>query len=440
MLIRFIFENFLSFNEKTELSLIPGSKGRLLKNHIVDKKKWNDFDVLRTAIIYGANASGKSNLIKAMSAAKEMISKGTKQGESLPIKRFKLFQENSKKPSKFQFDFKMGGKVYSYGFVADTNRIHSEWLFEITKYKNSVLFERKLGQGNTSEITFGNDVAKDTKERQFLEFVSRGTRPNQLFLPESVQRNVGYFVPAHKWFSSMLTFIFPETEAKGIEFQIGNNEKITEAYNQLLKEFDTGISGLTTKKINLETDSCAIPEQIIADLRKRMGRNERVVISSSKHERYLIYRAQKEELMALELICEHNMKDAIQKINFELHEESDGTRRIIDLLPALSDLLASDRVFIIDEIDRSLHPNLTRKFLDLFLNSTGKQFSQLIVTTHEASLLDLKLLRKDEIWFVENKQPEGSRLYSLEEFKPRFDKDIRRGYLLGRFGAIPCFR
>ena len=133
----------------------------------------------------------------------------------------------------------------------------------------------------------------------------------------------------------------------------------------------------------------------------------------------------------------HKLPSQKDSVLFEIYEESDGTQRLFDLIPALIELSNNDRVFVIDEVDRSLHPNLTKSLIEYFLlNSKGLK-NQLILTSHESSLLDLKLLRKDEIWFTE-KRPSGSTsLYSLEEYKPRFDKEIRKGYLQGRFGAIP---
>ena len=152
---------------------------------------------------------------------------------------------------------------------------------------------------------------------------------------------------------------------------------------------------------------------------------------------YAIIKDENNKIKTYCLTSKHKMIDSDSFAYFEINEESDGTQRLIDLIPAIIDLFKGNKVFVIDELDRSLHPKLSNSILNIFLNGTSNVKSQLIVTTHETSLLNLKNIRKDEIWFIEkNKNGEAS-LYSLEEFKPRFDKEIRKNYLLGRFGAIP---
>jgi hypothetical protein len=136
---------------------------------------------------------------------------------------------------------------------------------------------------------------------------------------------------------------------------------------------------------------------------------------------------------------QHRCPDGSEDVFFEVKEESDGTKRLIDLIPALIDLSESDRVFLIDEIDRSMHAQLSRAFMEFFFTHSAPE-SQILATTHELDLLDLDLFRKDEVWFVEKDKTSASRLYSLEEFKPRYDKDVRKGYMLGRFGAIPIVK
>ena len=146
------------------------------------------------------------------------------------------------------------------------------------------------------------------------------------------------------------------------------------------------------------------------------------------------------DLTAEKIITKHLNENGSNDIIFEFEEESDGTKRLFDLIPIIMSVkfgVFLSKTFLVDEIDRSLHPELTRKLLETFLNSNDSSQNQLILTTHESSLLDLNLLRRDEIWFVEKKKDSSSHLYSLEEFKPRFDTEIRKAYLQGRYGAIP---
>ena len=136
------------------------------------------------------------------------------------------------------------------------------------------------------------------------------------------------------------------------------------------------------------------------------------------------------------LVAEHR-DDSGQPVAFSLSDESDGTRRVLDLLPALYQAKGGRRVFVIDEIDRSLHPLLAKKFLEFFLRLDSRERGQMILTTHEANLMDLELLRRDEIWFTEKNRASETSVYSLSDFNIRTDLKVAKGYLQGRFGAIP---
>jgi len=440
MLIRFFVENFLSFNDQVELSMIPG-RGRLLSNHIVRGKKKSDIDILMSAVIYGANASGKSNLINSIKFAKNLVVRGTKAKEPIPLKRFRLDLKSIRRPTKFQFDFKYKKKCYSYGFTLDSNQIHEEWLYEINKFREKLLFKRKTINERKINVNFGKISSLRPKEEQFLKFVGKGTRPNQLFLTESVQRNVKYFSDAYEWFDDVVQVILPNTKYDGFEFFFAEREKIKDILLKFLQYFDTGISDVVCEKYILEQDLKEVPDYIIEKLKKGLNRKDyKAILTSPRDERYLVYKEANGELKAIRLTSRHLIKNSKKEATFGLNEESDGTQRIVDFLPALISLLSKNSVFIIDEIDRSLHPLLIKKFLEVFLKVGLETHGQLIVTTHDSNLLNLKLLRKDEIWFIEKNKAGESKLYSLEEFKPRYDKNIQKGYLLGRFGAIPFFR
>jgi uncharacterized protein len=438
MLIRFIVENFLCFNDEAEFSMVA-AKGRILKDHVISGKNARDVSLLRTAVIYGANASGKSNLIKSMEFARSLIVKGTPAGEQIPVTKFKLDLKASKRPSRFQFEFKCKDKVYSYGFSLDADCIHEEWLYDRSTPTEKLLFERKSIIGEKTQVTFGKLNYKEDKDEQLLIFTGLGTRPEQLFLTETFQRNTGYFNDIYEWFQKKLIFIFPESAFGGIEFFLKENETLSNEFKKYLLMFDTGISDIITEEYDLEKDRTDIPKEIITNIQKDLKEKDiKALIRSENNSRYALFKNGAEQIKALKLLSKHKIKGTNKEEHFEIKEESDGTQRLIDILPALMTLQSFETVIIIDEIDRRLHPHITKKILEIFLSFKSK--SQLIVTTHETSLLDLKLLRKDEIWFVEKNKDGESSVYSLEEYKPRYDKDIRKGYLLGRFGAIPFLR
>ena len=443
MLIRYSIENFLCFNKRTELSMIPG-KGRLLRNHRIKGKNTTDIDVLKSAIIYGANASGKSCLIKSMKFAQEFIINGIKVGSDIPIRKFKLSKNSNTLPTRFEFEFKYNNSNYAYGFLLDYNKVIEEWLFHITRVSEKEIFERITLKNGKVDIKFPGIMFKSKKEEQFLEFIALSTRPNKLFLTECYERNVTSNVrnitsifDTINWFKRTLTIIFPNSKFQGLEFEFEKSSKLAKDFKTFMKIFDTGIDDIELKHVDFNKVK-EIPIEIKNDLLNRLKKSSKVMITDPIHNvTYAIIKDENNKIKTYCLTSKHKMIDSDSFAYFEINEESDGTQRLIDLIPAIIDLFKGNKVFVIDELDRSLHPKLSNSILNIFLNGTSNVKSQLIVTTHETSLLNLKNIRKDEIWFIEkNKNGEAS-LYSLEEFKPRFDKEIRKNYLLGRFGAIP---
>ena len=438
MLIRFVIKNFLSFNEEVEFSMIAGL-ARKHPHHVIKDPAWNGINLLRSAVIYGANASGKSNLIKAMSFAQDLIVNGTKPRQLIPITCHKLSQACAELPSKFEFEFKSQGQYYAYGFELDARKVHSEWLYRINKNTQRMIFERETKEDKVA-VEFGEIDFEDKDDRQFLQFVARGTRPNQLFLTESIDRNVKSFEGVFSWFTAVLKIIFPKSRFLRMPIGTGEGDERSNFLLRYLQLFDTGISGLAWQPIDVEETGLSGLAEILL---KTASLTDLPVTSSvalhgptgNKH--YVLRKNEDQKVEAFKPMAKHRMVECDQDVLLEIEDESDGTQRLMDLIPALFELFNHNRVFVIDELDRSLHSNLSYKILEHFLNNNPEQQSQFIVTTHESNLLNLSLLRRDEIWFVEKDTAGASSLYSLEEFAPRYDKDIRKGYLLGRFGAIP---
>jgi hypothetical protein len=440
MLIRFVTKNFLSFKDEIEFSMIPG-RTRKHPHHIIHDKAWNGINILRAGVIYGANASGKSNLIKAMYFAKNLIVHGTKARHRIPIECYKLDLSCRKLPSKFEFEFKINGRYYAYGFELDSQKIQKEWLYRINKKSQTMIFEREASETQNISIEFGDIDFKDKKEELFLEFVAKGTRQNQLFLTESSERNVEYFDDVFTWFSKTLRFVFPDTQFLGLETSFSKGDALSNSISKYLQLFNTGISGLSLELVDdIDTEFSELPEGLREDLFADVAPDNNVIINVSgnqRNQRYEVLLNENQEIQVFKLMTKHKMIDSTEEALFEIKDESDGTQRLMDLIPGLFEILNNDRVFIIDELNRSLHPTLSYEIIQHFLRDGEGRESQLIVTTHEANLLNLDLLRRDEIWFTEKNTDEVSSVYSLEEFAPRYDKDIRKGYLLGRFGAIP---
>lgn len=419
MLITFRVSNFLSFDDEVELSMQAGQQRNLPSHYISTGSGRNDVNILKTALIYGANASGKSNLIKAMDFAKKVIVNGIKS-ETTYNKHFRLDPANRQKPSSFEFEFKLDDKMYAYGFSAhlESKKIQEEWLVELGKTSENIIYERKVLENGQSEFPVFNLKLLDKKAVNRFEVYREDVLDTQLFLTELNEKNasdgVYFFKHVFAVFESILIY-YPNVNVplpKAFEFI---NKK---DFVDLLKLFKVGISDLDLEEYEVDESQAKNHVQKESPFRDHIG-----------------LRFDEGRYFMSKLVTKHDSLDGFT--NFELEEESDGTRRLLDCIFLLIALKSVKLSIIIDEIDRSLHPELSRKFLEVFLTLTEGIESQLIVTTHESSLLDLNLLRRDEIWFTEKDEKGASKLYSLEEFKPRHDTELRKAYLTGRFGAIP---
>ena len=443
MLIRFTVENFLSFKDEVEFSMVAG-KSRKHKDHIVTSGKRSDSRLLKMAAIYGANASGKTNLIMAMDYARDFIvgNVATRPRQSIPVLPFLLDQSKEKAPSKFEFEVKCENASYAYGFEVDSERVHLEWLLEIRPSTERMLFQRKTGSDGKTTVAFGKFTLTAEQSLDYLQFTAIGTRQNQLFLTESLDRNIEYFREVYDWFESKLVLIYPETTPTAIAFMFKIDTEFQSKLGELINLFDFGINRVELEEIDFDADTRfpdeekKIIKQRILDISFQATAQGFVQFRDTM----LVFVVNEDnQITSIKYQTVHNVDHENRHVVFDLAQESDGTQRIFNLGPALLDLLGpdSDRVFIIDELDRKLHPDITYTILDMFLENSGQRPRQLIITTHESGLLDLNLLRRDEIWFVEKNADGASSVYSLEDFVPRNNSDVRKRYLHGRFGSIP---
>ena len=443
MLIRFTVENFLSFKDEVEFSMVAG-KSRRHRDHIVTTGKRSDTRLLKTATIYGANASGKTNLIRAMDYARDFIlgNVATRPRQSIPVFPFLLDRSKEKAPSKFEFEVKCLNASYTYGFEVSSERVHSEWLFEIRPTTDKVVFQRETDSDGRTTVEFGSFALTAEQSLDYLQFTAVGTRRNQLFLTESMDRNVEYFRDVYDWFESKLVLIYPESTPTGIAFMFKIDAEFQSKLSELINVFDFGISRVEYEKTEFDSDT-RFPDELKRIIKQRIldipfkDTAEGVV---QFRDTTLVFVVDKDNLItSIEYQTVHRVDHESRNVFFDLAQESDGTQRIFNLGPALLDLLSSesDRVFIIDELDRKLHPDITYTIVEMFLKNSGQRPRQLIITTHESGLLDLNLLRRDEIWFIEKTVDGTSSAYSLEDFVPRNDSDVRKRYLQGRFGSIP---
>jgi len=438
MLIQFTIENFLSFKEENTLNLLATTDNKH-KHHLLANKKKKS--ILRTAALYGANGSGKSNMIRAMGFAQNLIVDGRRPEQRTGVTPFKLDKSYWKKPCRFEFVINYQDTIYTYGFVVDEKEVQEEWLFAIYNVKEVLLFERLTTKNGKIKVEIGPSLAKQkTKKKQFIKFIAEGTRPNNLLLHELYEKNVTEIMPLITWFRSVLTIIGPDSSYRDLIFDAHLDKQFLNFMGGFLKAADTGVDGIITEKIEFNPEKLfgEMPEPLKSKL-TNIKANERLLFSTPDGRRFAMLREENDELTLLKLKARHKLSDAGGHIDFEIENESDGTRRLMDLLPALLHSKSSEKVYLIDEIDRSMHPLLSKMFLQAYLDDKNCGRGQLIITTHESQLLDRKLLRRDEIWFAEKDKSGGSHMYSLAEFKIRNDLKLGKGYLDGRFGAIPFF-
>jgi hypothetical protein len=335
--------------------------------------------------------------------------------------------------------------VYRYSFAVTHARVLLESLAEVKGERETPVFTRN-GEGEKPvwNVDYFKRLDLANDELQFIEFKTRDTLPNQLFLSEVRGRKVPIVEAVGDWFQSKLVLLDPHSAFKPVAIGLRQVESFREYSVRALERAGTGISGLENETVSLE--NLPLPGGLKRIIERQLETSKEgemlQVVDPEERQRFFVFR-EAGKTQVLQLVTYHDDR-AGRKVRFEMPDESEGTRRLIDLLPAFFELSSPDteKVFFIDEIDRSLHTHLTRGLLESFLETrTIKSKGQLFFTTHDGMLLDQSLLRRDEIWFFDKNQHGESELSALSDFKGvRNDKDIRKSYLLGRFGGVPEMR
>ena len=451
MLIRFNVKNFLSFsaredNQSEEFSMIAG-KVRSKKEHVADDGK---IKLLKFAAVYGANASGKSNLVKAIDFMKRTVETGLPSGYTDLYCRME--EKNKKKASYFEVEIKLKDQYFAYGFEVILNKgeFLSEWLIELMPdNKEKLIFSRDIQEGSyelggylktkglIDKLEVYIEDIQDDSSALFLTIMNRNKRNfYQNYNRSVVLRDV------YEWFTNCLNVNFPDEMISDYSY-MAKDDNIEDICN-MIAAFGTGIDNFQMVDITMEQLFSHLPDEGLEKLRTVLQKDIAMMksgielknishIMRTRRDLFIIYIDSVEEVTLKKIIFSHNKSKAL----FELSEESDGTVRILDLL----EILLSDegKTYVIDELDRCLHPSLTYKFVDTFLKLAAQKNIQLIVTTHESRLLDFDLLRRDEIWFIDKRKDGESDIYSLEEYNARFDQKIDKAYLEGRYGGVPIF-
>jgi hypothetical protein len=412
MLVEFRVKNFRSLRDEVVLSLVA-SKDKTLQdtNTLATGLKAAPY-LLKSAVVYGANAGGKSNLIKALQFMRGVVLESAtiiQPGQTFAVQPFRLDDRSASQPTQFEVTFIVGGVRYQYGFSMTPQRIVSEHLLVYKAFKPQRWFERHFdGESGKDVYEFGPGLkgAKNLWEG--------ATRPNALFLSMAVQLNSEALRPVFDWFSTGLVII-NEQAPLSPQFSI-----------QMLKEADGRkqicelLTAADVSIADIEVVTRKVPQQAVhVDLvaGKTEMRSEEV----------------EEQQLHFSHVTEHG------RAVFDLLDESNGTRNLLFLTGPILDILKKGLTLVIDELDTSLHTLLVRELVRLLhrpdVNTGG---AQLIFTTHDTSLLDAPdLFRRDQVWFVEKDRDQASALVALSEFSPRKNEALERGYLMGRYGGVP---
>jgi uncharacterized protein len=410
MLLKFRFSNFRSFRTEQELSLIastlagPGD-GVFSPPGLTER-------VLPGAAIYGANASGKTAVIRAFEFLTNAVKFSHSQwqpDQPVPVQPFA--GDDRALPSEFSVDFLLGGTRYQYGFAANSQAILREWLYVYPKGKRQLWFKRTEG----APISFG---AKMPGENKIIEGL---VRKNSLFLSAAAQNNHEALSPVYRWFSQSISLVIGQVGLMGRDFHRASTAQVCQEDGdkttvvRLLTHADLGIAELSIE----DTPVPELAKKVIELIRTQSDRPPIEVPETHKVIRLL-----------------HNVGN--RTIPFEIEQESNGTLAYLALLGPVVRALQNGGTLWIDELDASLHPLIATQIMRLFGRTSSNPCSaQLIFNTHDTNLLSSGGLRRDQIWFTEKDSTGSSHLYPLTDFKPRRQENLENGYLQGRYGAIP---
>lgn len=403
MILEFSVKNFFSFKEKVTFSMIANSNKELNDNYV----EIGGNKVLKSAAIYGANASGKSNLFKILTLVVLMLrsSNSVDINAKLPLIPFKLDKGSVNKPSEFEIKFILDETRYVYGFIADKDKIYDEYLYYYPNGRETKIFDR----------TNINEYSYTKKDEKILREIEAKNAQNKFFLATATNWNFDKTKAAYNFLTNGIGTCNNLEILKNMAYKMyeTNPDYLKDFAIDFLQKADFNIEDYQISQIDVPGEFLtAIPEFITKTL--------------------------PDKPKAYQVLFKHKNSDNYLSID----EESLGTQMIFAFIPFLADSLKNKKVLIIDELDKSLHPFLVQYIVEIFNDAEiNKNGSQLIFNTHDTNLLDLNILRRDQIWFTEKNSETGeSDLYSLSDFSVRKQENVEKGYMLGRYGAVPFIK
>jgi AAA15 family ATPase/GTPase len=418
MLLEFTVKNFLSFKNEVTLTMYASTE-------ITEHERYNVFSVgeqqlLRTTVIYGANASGKSNLIKAMRFMRNFVvnSLESHSERDIDIEAFKLNTDTVNFPSEFEISFLVSDVYYRYGFVIDSKRIHHEWLYYAPSEEEIKLFDRKF-ENETDTITLSENFSEG--KPLVDNHQPKLTRERALFLAVVSQFNGNISRKIMDWFTNDFKVLFATKEEtfEGVSIKKLGNALYKKEILKFLQAADTGIEDIDLIKVKPQDISSNIPNEL---------------------KQFLVYQGKM-------LVTKHSVFNAagsvIDSVLWRMEDESEGTQKLFALSAPLIETLKKGKTLVVDELDSKLHPMIMRFIINLFHSTeTNPNNAQLIFATHDTNLLNQRFFRRDQIFFTEKDQYGSTDLYSLADYEWDEDKlssenSYKRDYFKGKYGAIP---
>lgn len=421
MLIQFSVRNFRTFKEKATLSLIANHDKETRETENISDNNIFNLRILKSAVIYGANASGKSKFIEALMFMKRFAinsSKESQKGEEIDVEPFKLNSESEKQPSEFEVIFLYKKEMFRYGFEVDKDQVVSEWLYHKPKTKEVELFYRDFQKFETHSRNFQKGA---TLVREDL------IRNNALLLSVAAQFNDATCESIIEWFKNLKTISGLKEEGyQGYTMAKTKDPEHKQKILELLKAADLGIQDIELEMFDITKLPKDMPKELVDMILKRSKEDKTEFFSDilTTHKKF------------------DNSKKHIGNTNFSLDDdESFGTRKFFALTGPILDAIENGYTIVVDELDSKLHPNLVCKIVSLFNSQKlNPKNAQLISNTHDTNLLSSGLFRRDQIWFTEKDKYGEAKLYSLADFKSdtvRKNEAFEDNYIRGKYGAVP---
>lgn len=439
MLLRYNVSNFKSIGEKIEYNMFPlnNENPKYLSSIETVVGTWK---ILKRGALFGPNASGKTSFIDSINFSCKYVLKGAASFRLTRVNQFKGIENGV---TTFDYVIYMDGNVYKYGFTLDRYCIHEEWLYKLNKLgEMTPLFTRFTDSKNFTDIEITSAYSRrNSKYRNTAELSKEMTKRNQLFLTKLYDNksHTKAIDNVINWFEN-LQIIYPSTYMYALPLRVKEDDTFSAFLSKHLNNMDTGVHNISvaTEEYSIEKfkDRFGLPDEFMQEIEEKQAG----VISINGQ--YFIFSDKKkgQPIKFVRLKFEHKLKE--NNVSLNLEEESDGTIRIINLLPILFEIdnSSKNKIYIVDELDRSLHTKLSKNFIDMFERATADIPAQLIFTAHDVNLLDLDLFRSEEIWFIEKKSTGETKIRPFSDFDINENSNMLNDYLNGRFGAIPVIK